>query len=76
MRYSAPGREAAAKAQGLDRLMLETDAPYLAPVPRRGEPNRPAYVRHTADYAAPLFGLAVEELAAITTRNARAFFGL
>jgi TatD DNase family protein len=73
---TAEATRAAAKAQGLDRLILETDAPYLAPVPRRGGPNRPAYVRHTADYAAQLFGVSVEELARITTRNARAFFGL
>ncbi|HEY4299257.1 MAG TPA: TatD family hydrolase [Candidatus Didemnitutus sp.] len=67
---------AAALEQGIDRLMLETDAPYLAPVPHRGKPNEPAWVRHTADFCAPLFGVAYEQLAQITTRNARAFFGL
>ena len=61
---NAESTRAAARSQGLDRLMLETDAPYLAPVPRRGEPNRPAYLRHTAEYAAGLFGLPVDELAA------------
>jgi TatD DNase family protein len=73
---TAEAPRAAALAQGLDRLMLETDAPYLAPVPRRGEPNRPAYVRHTAEYAARLFQVPLDELASATTRNARAFFGL
>ena len=70
-----PVREAA-RLQGLDRLMLETDAPFLAPEPVRGRPNEPAYVRHIADYAAELFGVTVEELAERTTENARAFFHL
>ncbi|MEO6876765.1 MAG: TatD family hydrolase [Opitutaceae bacterium] len=74
---NAPNVRAAAKAQGLDRLMVETDAPYLAPMPNRGKPNEPAFVRHTAEYAAKeIFGVSYEELAAITTANARKFFGL
>ena len=67
---------AAARAQGLDRLMVETDAPYLAPEPHRGKPNEPAFVRHTAEYCASLFGISPAELAGITTKNAKAFFGL
>jgi TatD DNase family protein len=67
---------AAARLQGLARLMVETDAPYLAPVPHRGKPNEPAFVRHTAEFCAQLFGVAHEELAAVTTANARRFFGL
>ena len=66
----------AAKVQGLARLMLETDAPYLTPVPHRGKPNEPAFMRHTADYAAAMFGVGIEELAAMTTKTARGFFGL
>ena len=66
----------AAKVQGLARLMLETDAPYLTPVPHRGKPNEPAFMRHTADYAAAMFGVGIEELAAATTKTARGFFGL
>ncbi len=67
----------AAKAQGLDRLMLETDAPYLTPLPHRGKPNEPAFVRHTAEFAAAeVFGVPVAELAAASTANARRFFGL
>ena len=66
----------AATVQGLERLMLETDAPYLTPVPHRGKPNEPAYVRHTADFAAELFGVSYEELAEVTSRNARKFYDL
>ncbi len=65
----------AARAQGLGRLMIETDAPFLAPAPHRGKPNEPAYLRHTAEYAAGMFGVTLEELAAATTATARAFFG-
>jgi TatD DNase family protein len=73
---AAPIR-AAAKAQGLARLMLETDAPYLTPLPHRGKPNEPAFVRHTAEFAAAeVFGVTLEELMAVTTANARRFFVL
>lgn len=64
----------AARVQGLERLMLETDAPYLTPVPHRGQPNEPAFLRHTAEYGAELFGVDLARLAEITTRNARAFY--
>lgn len=66
----------AANVQGIERLMLETDAPYLTPMPHRGKPNEPGYVRHTADYAAEMFGVEYERLAEITTANARGFYGL
>lgn len=66
----------AAKLQGLDRLMIETDAPYLSPMPHRGKPNEPAYLRHTADFCAALFGMDGEAFAAKTSENARAFYGL
>jgi TatD DNase family protein len=65
----------AARAQGLGRLMIETDAPFLAPAPLRGKTNEPAFLRHTAEYAAGLFGVPLDELAAATTATARAFFG-
>jgi TatD DNase family protein len=68
--------QGAAREQGLARLMIETDAPYLAPVPHRGKTNEPAYVRHTAEFCAGLFGVDCEVLAATTTTNARRFFGL
>jgi len=67
---------AAARAQGLEGLMIETDAPYLAPMPHRGKPNEPAFVRHTAEYCAGLFDVGFEELAGVTTGNAREFYGL
>jgi TatD DNase family protein len=73
---NADAVRAAARTQGLDRLMVETDAPYLAPVPHRGKQNEPAFVRHTAEFCAGLFGVALEELADVTTRNAREFFNL
>ncbi len=66
----------AMKAQGLERLLLETDAPYLTPVPHRGKPNEPAYLRHTAEAAAAALGVSLAELAERTTSNARAFFGI
>jgi TatD DNase family protein len=60
----------------IDRLLVETDSPYLAPVPVRGRRNEPAFVVHTAACLASLKGLSPEELAARTTKNARALFGL
>ncbi|MEM9161352.1 MAG: TatD family hydrolase, partial [Verrucomicrobiota bacterium] len=66
----------AAKLQGMDRVMVETDAPYLAPMPHRGKPNEPAYVAHTARYCAEMFGVGEEEFAETSTRNAMAFYGL
>ena len=56
--------------------MLETDAPYLTPIPHRGKPNEPAYLRNTAEFAAGVFGVSVEEIATTTTATARRFFGL
>lgn len=53
----------------LDRLLVETDSPYLAPVPHRGTPNEPAYVRYVAEYIAKLRGITFEELAEQTTRT-------
>jgi len=53
----------------LDRLLVETDAPYLAPVPKRGKRNEPSFVAHTAQCLADLKGVSAEELAAVTTEN-------
>jgi TatD DNase family protein len=52
-----------------DRILVETDAPFLAPVPLRGQRNEPAYVKHTAAALAELRGISEEELASITTEN-------
>jgi TatD DNase family protein len=59
-----------------DRLLVETDAPFLAPVPNRGDSNVPAWVTHTAALLAEERGVTVSELAELTTRNARRVFGL
>ena len=53
----------------IDRILVETDAPYLAPVPKRGKPNEPAFVAHTAAAVAELKGMSVGELTAATTAN-------
>jgi len=53
----------------LDRLLVETDSPYLAPVPYRGKPNIPGYVREVAEFVAELRGMSFEQLAEITTGN-------
>jgi len=58
----------------LDRLLVETDAPYLAPVPHRGKTNEPAFVRHVAEEVANLKGVGLDELAQATTRNFFALF--
>lgn len=65
-----------ARALPLDRLLVETDCPYLAPVPLRGRRNRPAYIRETAVALAALRGLSPEALAEQTTQNARQLFPL
>lgn len=63
-------------AQGIERLMIETDAPFLAPVPYRGKENRPGYVRIVAEYCAGLFGMELEEFAGRVTKNTEDFFGI
>ncbi|MCF6343935.1 MAG: TatD family hydrolase [Devosiaceae bacterium] len=58
-----------AQSAPMDRLLVETDAPYLAPVPHRGKSNEPAYVRHTAEHLANLRNVSLEEISKITTNN-------
>lgn len=60
----------------IDKLLLETDCPYMAPVPFRGKINHSGLIPYIAEVVAPLHGLTVEELAEITNRNAEALFGL
>jgi TatD DNase family protein len=66
----------AVKATPLDRMLLETDAPYLTPVPRRGRRNEPAEVVTVAQFIAELRGMPLEELAKQTTANAQRLFAL
>ena len=66
---NAPLIQEVARKAPLDRILVETDAPYLAPVPYRGKPNEPAYTRHTAEFVANLRGIGLEELAIATTDN-------
>ena len=65
----------AAEATPLDRMVVETDAPFLAPVPYRGQPNEPAYVSHTVDAIAAVKGVPTDEVARATTANAAKLFG-
>ncbi len=58
----------------LDKLLIETDAPYLSPVPQRGKRNEPAFVRHIADKIAEIHKIHPEEVAAVTTANAARLF--
>lgn len=60
---------------GIEHLVLETDAPYLAPTPYRGKRNESAYVRLIAEKIADVKEISLEELAAVTTKNAKALFG-
>ncbi|HEL0757221.1 TatD related DNase [Streptococcus equi subsp. equi] len=64
----------AARQLPLDKLLVETDAPYLAPVPKRGRENHTAYTRYVVEKIAELRGLSVEEIAAATTANAKRVF--
>ena len=73
---SAYKMQEVAKAVPLDRLLLETDAPYLTPVPYRGKENQPAYVKYVAEEIAKLRGITFEEVAQTTTNNAKTVFNL
>lgn len=65
-----------AEAVPMDRLMIETDAPYMAPVPHRGKRNDSGYVAHTCEKLAEIKGLSLEECAKITLENGCRFFGI
>lgn len=72
----ALGEQEAAMKLPLDRILVETDAPYLTPVPFRGRENTPGYSRYVVEKIAGLRGLTVDEVAKMTTANAERIFGL
>lgn len=71
---NAAGPVSASQAVPLNRLLIETDSPYLAPVPLRGRRNEPAFVRHVLEKQAEIHGVSPEELAEITFQNACALY--
>jgi TatD DNase family protein len=73
--YKNGGLEPVIREFGLERVVLETDAPYLGPVPHRGKRNEPAYLVHVVAKLAEITGLSPEEVGAVTTRNAEKIFG-
>ncbi|MDP9171064.1 MAG: TatD family hydrolase [Acidobacteriota bacterium] len=73
---NADAVRAAAQTQGIEKLMLETDAPYLAPAPHRGKANEPSYLRHTFDAAAALFGVPADQLETKIAETTAEFFSL
>lgn len=60
----------------LDKMILETDAPYLSPTPKRGKRNEPAFMKYTAEKLAEIFGLSLQEVDERTTATARQLFGI
>lgn len=60
----------------LDKMILETDAPYLSPTPKRGKRNEPAFMKYTAQKLADIFGLSLQEIDAKTTETAKRLFGI
>ncbi|MBQ3632906.1 MAG: TatD family hydrolase [Paludibacteraceae bacterium] len=64
------------KQRVLEQIVLETDAPYMAPVPHRGERNESRFMRHVAERLAEVFATTPEDIIALTTRNARTLFGI
>ena len=74
--FKNSGLDKVVEAVGLEHMVLETDAPYLAPVPHRGKRNESAYVRIVAEKVAALKNIPVEEVARVTTENALKLFGV
>ena len=72
--YKNSGLDEVLKSVPLDKLVLETDSPYLAPVPYRGKPNESSYLVHVADKLAEIYRTSVEEIAAVTTANSISIF--
>ncbi len=72
---SAKALQEVARRLPAERMLVETDSPYLAPVPNRGKPNEPAYVRHVAEFVATLRNEPLERIAEVTTENYFRLFG-
>jgi TatD DNase family protein len=72
--YKNSGLDEVLKSVPLDKLVLETDSPYLAPVPYRGKPNESSYLVHVADKLAEIYQTSVKEIAAVTTANSISIF--
>ncbi len=74
--FKNSGLDKIAKDISLEHIVLETDAPYLAPVPKRGKRNEPAYLMYTAEKMAEIHGLPLDVIADLTSRNAASLFNL
>ncbi len=74
--FKNAGLDKVIQQTGFASIILETDAPYLAPVPYRGKRNEPAYTKLVAEKLADLWNIPIEEVAAATTRNAEKLFGI
>lgn len=74
--YKKAGLDVVLSEIPLDNLVLETDAPYLAPVPFRGKPNESSYLIYVAQKLADIYAVSIEEIANITTENAKKIFGV
>jgi TatD DNase family protein len=66
---SAKDLQAVARALPLERILIETDSPYLAPMPHRGKTNEPAFVKHVGEFLADLKGISTDEVQRVTTQN-------
>jgi TatD DNase family protein len=74
--YKKAGLDEVLKHVPLEHIVLETDSPYLAPVPFRGKPNESSYLIYVANKLAEIYGISLEEVAAITTENSRKIFSV
>jgi TatD DNase family protein len=74
--YGSGKKQEIARQIPLEKILVETDCPYLTPVPHRGKRNEPAYVRHVAEKIGEIRGISFEEVAQATSRNALRLFGL
>ena len=74
--YKKAGLDGVLSEIAMENLVLETDSPYLAPVPFRGKPNESSYLIYIAEKLAEIYGVSVEEIANITTENSKKIFGV